>query len=321
MTVSNEFSRIERFFEPLTRKMSGAFALGDDAAMLDVRDLNHLVITTDTIVETIHFLGHETPFSIARKLLGVNLSDLAAKGARPYAYSLSLGLPSHITDKWLKGFVDGLAYMQNRYNIHLLGGDSVHSPDKIVLTVTAIGHPPAKGMVRRVGANVGDNIYVTGTIGDGALGLIAAKGKLSSDFLEDRYYHPLPRIEFIKLIREYASSSMDVSDGLLGDCQKLMGGSGSGATIYLNQVPLSLEAKRVIDDKKNLLHTALTGGDDYEILFTVPNQRSIELETSALNSGLSLTKIGVVSNETGKISVLDRDENEIKFHTLSYSHT
>lgn len=321
MTVSNEFNRIDRFFKPLTQKMSGAFALSDDAALLDVKDLNHLVISTDTIVETIHFLGNEPAFSIARKLLGVNLSDLAAKGAQPYAYSLSLGLPSYITDDWIEDFANGLSYMQNRYNIHLLGGDSIHSPDKIILTVTAMGFPTKDGMIRRAGAKVGDELYVTGTIGDSALGLLVAKGELASDFLQDRYFHPLPRVEFIDAIANFATSSMDISDGLVGDCKKLVIASDAGANIYLDKIPLSADVKRITTSYSNMVHTALTGGDDYEILFTIPRQKSSDFEAYLQENQLSLSKIGEITANVGKVSVLDRDGEEVEFQTLSYSHT
>lgn len=321
MTVSNEFNRIDRFFKPLTQKMSGAFALSDDAAQLDVKNLDNLVVTTDTIVETIHFLGTESARSIARKLLAVNLSDLVAKGAKPYAYSLSLGLPSYIADDWVSEFALGLKNMQDRFDIHLLGGDSIHSPDKIVLTVTAIGCVGSHGMIKRSGASVGDDIYVTGTIGDSALGLMAAKHELTSEFLEDRYYHPQPRIEYLETIRNFATSSMDVSDGLIGDCKKLMQASGTGAHINLSRVPLSSEVSRLVSIDEELMYAAMTGGDDYEILFTIPSQRSSELEYHLIENQLSLTKIGSVTETVGEISVFDGNGEAVEFQTLSYSHT
>ncbi len=322
MTKSNEFDRIKCFIEPLTRKMSGAFALQDDAAELDVQNIDNLIVTTDTIVEGIHFLGTETPASIARKLLSVNVSDLAAKGAQPYAYSLSLGLPSQIEDQWLEGFFSGLLGAQNQYGINLIGGDSVTVPDLIVLTITAMGINPDGGMIKRSGAAVGDLIYVTGTIGDGALGLLASQGKINSNFLENAYMEPVARIDFIEVIKKFASASMDISDGLVGDCLKLVTSSNVSAHLYQENIPLSEDASFHIKQDQSLLKVALTGGDDYQLLFTVPEGRNEELMLYCIENQLSLTTIGNIVEKTSQgVVVFDRMGQSLTFDQLSFSHT
>ncbi|MTI09624.1 thiamine-phosphate kinase [Curvivirga aplysinae] len=322
MEIGLEFNRIEKFFKPLTEKLSGAFALLDDAAELTFTTDQKIVVTTDTIVEGIHFLGSENPSSIARKLLGVNLSDLAAKGASPHSYSLSLGMPDQVGDVWLREFTSGLSYMQDRYGIVLSGGDSVRVPEQIVLTVTAIGVVPGIGMIRRDTAEFGNDIYVTGFIGDGSLGLLAAQNKLSSDYLADRYYHPQPRIEYTNLLREFATSSMDVSDGLIADTAKLMKASKLSAELFQMNIPLSDEVKKLVMYDKAYLETALTGGDDYEILFTCSSELREALLLRARELNLTISRIGVVKHE-GKelVTVIGENEKKLTFQKFGYSHT
>lgn len=319
---SNEFSRIEEFFKPLTEGLSGAFSLRDDAAEIDVSDVNKLVVTTDSIVEKVHFLGPEKPSSIARKLLGMNLSDLAAKGATPHSYSLSLCLPKSVDDSWVKDFADGLAYMQKEYGFYLSGGDSVSTEGPIVLTASFIGISGKQGMIPRAAMNVGDDIFVSGTIGDGALGLLAAQGKIDSAYLEDRYYHPQARLGHIPLLEEFATSSMDISDGLLGDMVKLLGGSSLSAKINQEDIPLSEDAREIVSHSPELWEQVLTGGDDYELLFTASRDKREQLLLEAKAKDLHISRIGVVvENLNESILLLDVDGQKVTFDKLSYSHS
>lgn len=275
----DEFSRIATYLAPLATS-AGAFGLRDDAATLVAPQGEELVLTQDTLVEGIHFKGDEPPARIAQKALRVNLSDLAAKGATPLGYLLSLSLPAHCNEPWLAAFCEGLAADQATYGLSLLGGDSTASKQGVVITITAIGH--TQHCVRRAGAQAGDTLFVTGTIGDGALGLHS-----DDAFLRDRYEFPQPRCAFAPAIRQFATAALDVSDGLLQDAKHLADASGVALHIALDALPLS-DAAYTTDPQK--LQALATGGDDYEILFTAPD--SAELHAAAQQCGLRLTAIG-----------------------------
>lgn len=293
----DEFARIAAYFAPLAAKAEGAFGLTDDAAAVTVPAKRQLIVTQDTLVEGIHFIGDEAPAQLAQKALRVNLSDLAAKGAEPLGYFLSLSLPSRCDDAWVAGFASGLAADQQAYGITLMGGDSTASPQGVVVTVTATGTAPR--MVRRAGAKPGDRLFVTGTIGDAALGLHVAQGRLPANAeLLERYRLPQPRVAFAAAIREYASAALDVSDGLLQDVGHLCRASGLGADIALDQVPLSTPAAVHAPDCPALL-PLLTGGDDYEIAFTAHPESEPALRRAAEKAGIRLTAIGTCREGEG----------------------
>lgn len=240
----DEVSLIARFFAPIAGE--GALNLTDDAACLTPKPGHDLVLTTDALVERVHFLPEDAPGSIARKALGVNVSDLAAKGAEPAGFLLSLALPDDWTESWLSDFAAGLGEASRDFSCPLLGGDTVKARGPLTLSVTAIGQVPAGRMVLRTTAQVGDVICVTGTIGDAALGLKlrstpAWAQSLSPEeraHLADRYLHPQPRHRLAAVLRDHASAAMDVSDGLAGDLAKMMRASGVAAVVEAAQVPL-----------------------------------------------------------------------------------
>src|SRR6267142_4942302 len=250
--LSGEDSLIARYFRPLATD-PGAFGLMDDAAILKASG-DDTVVTTDAIVEGVHFLTDDPPDTVARKALRVNLSDLAAKGATPAGFVLTLALRT-ADDAWLTPFARGLGEDAGLFGCPLLGGDTVSTPGPLMISVTAFGRVPPGRMVHRSGAKPGDRVVVTGTIGDAALGLaVLGGGKVHADLsdaavrdlLINRYRVPQPRVAMAEIVRDYASASMDVSDGLAGDLTKLCGASGVSAVIDLPSIPLSSAAQDLV---------------------------------------------------------------------------
>ena len=321
-----EFGRIRDFFAPLTGGHPDSFGLMDDAALLKAPDGCELVVTTDSIVRDIHFLAADDPADIAAKLLRVNLSDLAAKGAEPLAYSLAMALPSSVEDGWVEAFARQLGEEQDRFGIRLLGGDSVRTKGPEVLTVTAFGLVPAGGVLLRSGASDGDHVYVSGTIGDGALGLMAARGDFRGlpgiDHLIRRYRIPQPRLELGAMVRPLVGGAMDVSDGLVGDLAALASASNLGARLFSAKVPLSEPAAEILALEPDLMATVLTGGDDYELLLTVPAAATAEFEALSRQSGINVTHVGemVGSLGAGQVEVLDADARLLPLERLKFSH-
>ncbi len=291
-----EFGRIASIFAPLTEGVPGALGLADDAALL----APDLVLTTDAIVEGVDFLPDDPPDQIARKLLRVNLSDLAAMGARPEAYLLTTILPARIDDRWLAAFAQGLAEDQQYFGIRLIGGDSGLTPGPMTFSATLIGRAPSQGVVKRAGAVAGDTVFASGTIGDSALGLKVATGQLSLDepehaaFLVERYRIPQPRTALGMALAGHASAMIDISDGLVADLDHLCRASCVSAEIDGGRVPLSAAAAAVLAKSSQLLETVLTGGDDYELLFTAPGARASEIMVVAERCGTAVRPIGTI---------------------------
>ena len=321
----SEDSLIARFFAPIAGE--GALGLKDDAACLTPKPDHDLVLTTDALVEHVHFLPEDASSSIARKALGVNVSDLAAKGADPAGFLLSLALPDGWTEGWLADFAAGLGQASRDFACPLLGGDTVKAKGPLTLSITAIGQVPTGHMVRRTTAHVGDLICVTGTIGDGALGLKlrstpAWSKSLAPDekaHLADRYLHPQPRHRLAAALRNHASAAMDVSDGLAGDLAKMMKASGVSGIVEADRVPLSAAAARAIQESPELLDLALTGGDDYEILCTVPEKSLDRFRQEADSIGIPLSVIGRVVSGDGR-PVFRMNGLERRYDVGSYQH-
>jgi thiamine-monophosphate kinase len=266
-----EFGRIERFFAPLAADLPGAYGLTDDAATVQVPAGYELVVTTDALVERVHFLSTDQPEDLAAKLLAVNLSDLAAKGADPLCYSLVLSLPPEAGDYWVGRFAHGLGESQRKWGITLLGGDSVSTDGPITLAATVMGLVPVGRMVRRAGAKVGDGLYVTGTIGDAALALAQFERTGDVDpFLRNRYRRPTPRLELARWVRDHAHAAIDISDGLAADCSHLARTSNVRCEIDFAAVPLSEPAAALLQAEPALRDRILAGGDDYELLIAAP---------------------------------------------------
>jgi thiamine-monophosphate kinase len=320
----DEFARIARYFAPLASSEAGAFDLLDDAAAFAPRPGHDIVVTTDALVGGVHFLADDLAADIARKSLRVNLSDLAAMGAVGRFYTLAAALPASTTDSWLSDFVTGLREDQEAYGVTLIGGDTVSTAGPITISVTALGECAAGKTVRRAGAKPGDRIYVSGTVGDAALGLKVRNGTLSADdktaaMLIDRYLRPRPRTTLGPRLVGIASAMIDVSDGLLADLGHIASVSGVGAAVTAKDLPLSEAARPLVDDNADLIVTVLTGGDDYELLFTVPPTRAIEIEQVARLTAIPLTLIGSVESDGG-VRALDRNGTPMTIGEMGYRH-
>ena len=324
---SAEDRLIARYFRPLATA-AGAFGLIDDAAALTPPPGCDLVLTTDGVIAGVHFFPDDPPEMVSRKVLRMNLSDLAAKGARPLGFLLSVALPAGFGEAWLGAFAAGLAEDAARYGCPLYGGDTDHTPGPISVSIFAFGAVPQGKMVHRSTASSGDCIVVTGTIGDSAIGLklrrdrtLARRWGLAASAaaeLEDRYLLPQPRNALADAILQYASAAIDVSDGVAGDLSKLCRASSAAADIDVARVPLSDAARAAIAAEPALLETALTGGDDYEIVLTLSPQKLAAFRAAAEAAGVATTEIGLM--RAGEDVRFLRDGKTLTFTRASYSH-
>jgi thiamine-monophosphate kinase len=325
--ASGEDSLIARYFKPLATD-PGAFGLTDDAAVLKALG-EDIVVTTDALVEGVHFLADDPPDTIAQKALRVNLSDLAAKGADPAGFVLSLAL-RNVDERWLSDFARGLGADAVAFNCPLLGGDTVSTPGPLMVSITAFGRVAAGRMVHRCGAKAGDQVVVTGTIGDAALGLDILKGgkvatalaadAASRDMLVGRYRVPEPRNALALAIRAHAHAAMDVSDGLAGDLAKLCAASGVSAVIDLKSIPLSTAASAALKAGSVTVGEMISSGDDYEILCTIPQDACEDFVRMAQAAGVVATPIGTVIAGDSWPKWLDAEGKELQLTRTSYSH-
>jgi thiamine-monophosphate kinase len=328
-TQSGEDRLIATYFRPLARD-PGALGLLDDAALLTPPAGHDLVLTKDAIVAGVHFFADDPPGAIARKALRVNLSDLAAKGATPAGFLLALALPEGVTEPWLKAFADGLGADADAYACPLLGGDTVKTPGPLMVSITALGSLPHGSMVRRSDARAGDRVFVTGSIGDAALGLAlrrdseaARRWKLDAklrDYLTDRYLLPQPRNALAEALRAHASAAMDVSDGLVGDFGKLCAASGVSAEIDVARVPLSEAARAALAADSTLIETILTGGDDYEIICTMGEREGESFVATTRATGVAVTEIGRIVSGDAAPRFIVADGRPLTFAHASFSH-
>ncbi|MBR1173241.1 thiamine-phosphate kinase [Bradyrhizobium sp. KB893862 SZCCT0404] len=322
---SGEDSLIARYFKPLATD-PGALGLVDDAAVL-ASSGEDIVVTTDAVVEGVHYLATDPPDTIARKALRVNLSDLAAKGATPAGFVLTLALRSK-EDSWLRPFADALGEDVRTFACPLLGGDTVSTPGPQMISITAFGRVPKGRMVGRTGARPGDRVFVTGTIGDAALGLDVLTGgatadvlkgdRIAQDHLLDRYRVPRPRNALAAAVLAHASAAMDVSDGLAGDLAKLCAASGVSASVEVHRVPLSQAAAAAVSAVG--LEKLVSGGDDYEILCAVPEAHCDDFARGADQAGVPVTAIGTVVAGLQAPRWTDAQGREVVLNRLSYSH-
>jgi thiamine-monophosphate kinase len=314
---------IARYFAPL----AGPAGLGlkDDVALLTPPSGRDLVLTTDALVAGVHFFADDPPAAIARKALRVNLSDLAAKGAAPLGFLLSLALPAGWTADWLEDFARGLGEDALAYDCPLLGGDTVKTPGPLTLSITALGSAQTGGMVARTGVRPGDRLYVSGTIGDAALGLRLrlGQGPLLSEphrlHLLDRYLLPRPRLALAPAM-VFAHGGMDVSDGLIGDLEKMLRVSGVSASVDLGRLPLSDAAMAAIAADPALFEIAATGGDDYEVLATVSPEDASAFEAAAATAGVRVAFVGVAVEGATPPRWVGRDGREVSFARGAFSH-
>ncbi len=319
-----EFGLIARFLAPLARDVPGAFGLLDDAATLSVPAGHELVVTTDALVAGVHFLPDDPPDLIARKLLRVNLSDLAAKGAKSFAYAMMLALPAR-DDRFLAAFARGLKTDQDRFGIRLIGGDTVRMPGPLTLSVTMFGLVRKGMMIRRDAAKPGDLVCVTGNIGDAGIGLAClqhrAAGMSAADrkHFVSRYHVPEPRVDFGRALSGIAHAAMDVSDGLAADLAKLCSASCVGAVLRMGDIPLSPALARLVQKAVGLRKDAMVAGDDYEILFAVAPSRIEQVLAVSRRTGVRVTIIGEVTKRRG-LSVVDEAGRRVRPGRSGFEH-
>lgn len=290
------------FLVPLTQGSPGALALKDDCALLTPVPGTELVLKTDPVAEGVHFLPGDPPEDIAWKALAVNVSDLAAKGATPLCYLMALSFPEAPSVRWMKRFVDGMHAAQVRFGCYLIGGDTDRRPGPLTISVTAIGSVPLGGMVTRTTARAGDALFLSGTIGDAAVGLellkdpdLKAAWGLSdseADYLRQSYRRPQPRLTLATALRRYASAAMDVSDGLVKDLERMASASGVAGHLAAAAIPLSGPARKIVTQAPDRLSWLITAGDDYEVLAAVPQARATDFATAAASAGTPVTRIG-----------------------------
>lgn len=327
--LAGEFALIARYFAPLAAGFPGADGLRDDVAVIAPAAGCELVLKSDAIVAGVDFPPEEAADLVARKALRVNLSDLAAKGAVPRAYLLDLILPETIGEAWIARFAAGLAQDQQEYGIHLIGGDMSSTPGPVAIAVMALGEAPAGRIVRRGGAKAGDIVFVSGTLGDAALGLGVLQGRLSAPdaaataFLLDRYRLPRPRVALGPRLIGLASATIDVSDGLVADLRHICEAAGLAATVEAPALPLSAAARAMIAADPGLLAAPLGGGDDYEILFAAPPQTAAAIAALSHALGLPITAIGRMTRPaaTGpRVTVLDAARRPIELGSEGWTH-
>lgn len=313
-----EFELISRFFNNAgARRLDTLLGVGDDGAVLQLREGYDLVVTTDTMVEGTHFFPGADPRALGHKLITVNVSDLAAMGAEPAWLSLALTLPQ-VDEDWLTAFAAGLSETAEYYNCQLVGGDTTRGP--LSMTVIAKGLVPHGKALRRSGAQVGDYIYVTGTLGDAALGLQLCQqqdehiNKKHHAYLLQRFHYPSARVAMGQALRNTANSAIDLSDGLFSDIQHILKASAVGASIDVQKIPLSLAMKDSCEHSE-ALRLALSGGEDYELLFTVPEEKRGALDVLLSPYGVPFSCIGRITGVAGKLELKSADQ---PYH---YQHT
>jgi thiamine-monophosphate kinase len=327
--ASSEERLIARHFRPLATH-PGALGLVDDAAAIAVPAGHDLVLTADGVIAGVHFFPDDPPETVARKALRINLSDLAAKGARPLGFLLSIALTRALADDWLKRFTRALGADAKKFGCPLLGGDTDRTPGLVSVNIAAFGAVPRGAMLRRDRARAGDRIVVTGSIGDAALGVILRRDpkaarrwgldRTMSEHLLRRYLVPQPRNALAQALRRAAHGAMDVSDGLAGDLAKMCRASRLDAEVDIARVPLSRAARTALAIDPGLLEPILTGGDDYELLASVSARKVAALRRAARAAGITVTDIGRFTSGSGKASFVDAKGRARKLARPSYSH-
>lgn len=321
-----EFELIAEIFAPLARALPGAFDLKDDVAALTAWPGHDLVLKTDSTIESVHFFSGDPPATIARKALRRALSDIGAKGAAPAAYLLAIALPSTISEAWIRKFAEGLCADQAQFRVALAGGETSRTPGTLTITVTAIGWVPAGRVLRRSGAKVGDDVWVTGTIGDAAGGLCLLKNEATlldiaaRERLITRFRVPEPRMEFGLALAGVANAAIDVSDGLVADLGHVAALSGARIEVELERVPVSADLCALWGSGPQMRLRAVGAGDDYEIAFTAPPKASDEVVALALRTRVPATRIGRLVAGPAGVSIRDLSGREVCPERTGYTH-
>lgn len=327
MQRPSEFRLIDELFRPLADDPEVGLSLVDDAGRLRGHSGRDTVLTVDAIVEGVHYLPGDPPEEVARKLLRVNLSDLAAKGAKPVGYLLTAGLGLSQSLDWMRGFAEGLKADQQIFGLTLIGGDTVATPGPAFFSATLVGEVATGEMIHRKGAMAGDRIYVTGTIGEAGYGLDFARGERSADSVPEgvaaalarRYRRPEPRVAIGRKLTRIANAAIDVSDGLAADLTHLCEASGVGAEICIGDLFIS-SSLAALQGEADFAERVLSSGDDYEILFTARPDQEQSVATLAAESGVPITQIGQVHDAYRGIRFLDREHRPLSLAVTGYEH-
>lgn len=325
--MTGEFEIIAKYFAPLAADAPGAFGLKDDAAAIAGGDL---IVTKDLLVEGVHFRSRDPKDGVARKALRVNLSDLAAKGARPIGYLLGCVWPVGVKESVIADFASGLRADQDQFKIALFGGDTTAHAVKgapLTISITMFGLQGSAGILRRAGARAGDDLYISGAIGDAGLGLAALEGEIKPSsahkaYLVDRYRQPSPRLSLGGALGGHASAAIDVSDGLIADARHIAAQSGVAIEIGAEKIPLSGAAKTWLEthgDFEDGITRLATSGDDYEILFTAPSSRRRSIEMASQVTKTPVTRIGSVAKGAG-VRLLAANGAEIAIAKAGFDH-
>ncbi|RUP10200.1 thiamine-phosphate kinase [Hyphomicrobium sp.] len=324
--IENETDLIQTYLAPLADGVPGAFGLRDDAGLISPEPGTDLVVSSDPVIAGVHFFPNDAPEDVAWKALAANASDMAAKGATPLAYILTLALPEAPARDWMARFSEGLKKAQDSFGCRLLGGDTDRTPGPLSIGITMLGSVPAGKFVRRQGARCGDHVFVTGTIGDSALGLAvrndpSAFDKVLSDeeraFVLDRYLRPRPRLALARTLRDHASAALDISDGLVKDLARLAG--PSGISLRLDTVPVSPAVATALAHDAGIARLVLAGGDDYELLVAVPPASVADFTHGADRAGIAVAQIGVL--EAGRpLEIRDANGTPLDLKRFGYDH-
>jgi thiamine-monophosphate kinase len=328
--IDSEEAIIGAYFAPLAYGFPGAFALEDDCAAITPPPGTDLIVTTDAVVANVHFFAGEDAGAIGWKALAVNISDLVAKGAAPLAYVMSLAFPDAPERSWLTRFAEGLRNAQQQFGCHLIGGDTDRTPGQLSVSITAFGTVPSGRMLRRATARPGDLVYVSGTIGDAALGLalrrdpgLCERWHLEPGAcgrLEAAYLRPAPPVSLARVLRTSADAAMDVSDGLVKDFGRMCRASGVGGVIEAERVPLSEPARFLVQSGEASLAELLTGGEDYEALAAVAPQRAADFERAAGAAGSPVTRIGEIAPVSSPVRIIDAAGNDLAVAKTGWDH-
>ena len=316
-----EFELIRRYFdEPGVPRKDVEIGIGDDAAIINVPEKSQLIVTTDTLVEGIHFFADMNPRALGHKAVAVNLSDIAAMGGEPTWLSLSVTLP-RADEQWVKEFSCGLFEICEYFNVQVVGGDTTQGP--LTVTVSAKGLVPKGKALLRSGAQPGDWIYVTGTLGDAGVAIDSIRNNeplplKHHAFIMNRFEFPTPRVAVAQGVREVATAAIDVSDGLISDLQHILTASNVGAVLNVDQLPLSDALRESVPEEKYLDY-ALCAGDDYEFLFTVPEDKRGALDVTMSHYGVNLTCVGQIQGAAGKLEIR-KDGEPFEFDGSGYQH-
>ncbi len=316
-----EFELISKYFKPLTNKFKGALSLQDDIAIIPKNNQFDYIITADAMAEGVHFPDNSMAEIIASRLMISNLSDIASAGGVPKYYMLTGSIKKGMNEKWFKAFSSKLAEINEKYNIHLLGGDTIKTNEQLFFSVTMIGEIEAGKALLRSGALEGDDIYVSGDIGDAYLGLQIIKGELEKISYEDknyfinRYFYPSPRIELARNLIDIATSCTDISDGLIKDLENICVASNVKAEIQKEPIPTAI--------KDELFFEQISGGDDYELIFTARQKDKTKIANIAKKLNIKITKIGRITKQNSdknRVKIYNKNNKIVKYSNKGYEH-